>query len=427
MATYGKFETLDEVYAVVSGVVKRTNPNISRTLFNKIIVSLGMEPLQKEDFKLVIARIKEDKNLGDVYLSAVAGKTKLKDVTVYNTVDDEDLHDLVSPMALDRFVTQKQTRDFNKAQRAGSAQKYLAKAISASVAKELKDELVTFSTFNRKSHDKHKEKSYDKGRMAVLTPSDWHIGESINNIDGNSYNVHIAEQRLEQYIQQVDEYLDMFNPETIVLVHLGDLINHAYMHAMSQAYETDLDVSEQLGKAIRFFTRMITHFSQKAPHIIVGAIAGNHDRMSGNKKEAIYNDSVVYNVVDTIILLEDMGALPQNVTILDNRKDLYSLEVNNIGKSLLFVHGDGESRNDNAKIPGHIIDHVYDALFMGHYHYFKSIQEDYARISYMSGSLAGANSYSKSIGAPRTEASQLLTIFEEGNKTAISIPIFFSI
>lgn len=424
MATYGKFNTIDEVYAVITGVVKRNNPNISRSVFNKIIVETGLEPLDKGSFKLTINTIKERQDLRDIYLKSVSGKYTLSDILVYQPVSDIDLHDIVTPMAVDRFVTQKQTRDFNKAQRAGSAQKYLADSISKSVAKELKEELLndTSSTFTPSFTDDGLSRT-----MAVITPSDWHIGESINDVDGNTYNIHVAEQRLEQYISQVDRYLDLYHPETIVLVHLGDLINHAYMHSMSQAYETDLDVSEQLGKAIRFFTRMLVHFASKAPKVIVGAIAGNHDRMSGNKKEAIYNDSVVYNVVDTIILLDNMNALPANVSILDNRSDLYSLEVNELGKNLLFVHGDHESRNDNAKIPSHIVDHSYDALFMGHYHYLKSIQEDFSRMSYMSGSLAGANSYSKSIGAPKTEASQLLTIFEEGNKTAVSIPIFFSI
>jgi len=61
LATYGKFNTIDEVYAVITGVVKRNNPNISRSVFNKIIVETGLEPLDKGSFKLTINTIRNDK------------------------------------------------------------------------------------------------------------------------------------------------------------------------------------------------------------------------------------------------------------------------------------------------------------------------------------------------------------------------------
>lgn len=426
MKVYGKFDTLDEVYAVIVGNIKRNYPTIKRSIFNKIITEMGLEPCSKEDFKLIIERIKGSTHLSDVYGDGVGGLYSLSDITVYNKVEDTDLFNIVTPYTIDKLITQKQTRDFNKAQREGSAQAYLSQEIAKNITRELKEEYLNSTIKNngiykRATHD-------DKNNfVAVLTPSDWHLGAQFSNIDGNSYNIDIAKERLDQYVEQVDKYLDLYKPRTAVLINLGDFINHAYMHSVSQAFETDLDATQQLSKAIRFFVSMINHVAQKVDTLIVGAVGGNHDRFSGNKKEAIFNDNVAYNVVDTLLLLSQLYAFPKNVVIKNNLDDVYNLEVEVAGKRLLFVHGDHETRNDNAKIPTHIKEYPYDALFMGHYHYNKSIQEDYARMSYMSGSLLGANSYSKTIQAPRTAASQLLTMLEEGSKTNISIPIFFSI
>lgn len=419
MATYGKFNTLDEVYAVIIGNIKRNYPNIQRSVFNKIITEMGLESLKKEEFKQVIINIKTNLPLQDLYLRSADGDFTLDDIKVYESISDADLFNIVTPYSVDKVTTQALVRRFNKAQREGSAQVFLSQEIAKNIAQEVGQELRT------KTQERVELVKPTMKDVAIITPSDWHIGAEINDVSGNTFNLEIAEARLNDYMNQAADYISLIGADTAVLVHLGDFINHAYMHGMNQAFETELDATEQLAKAIRLYVKMIRFFADKVRVLVVGAIGGNHDRYDGNKKNSIYNDNVAYNVVDTLLLLSESGALPNNVIVKDNRENVYTLEVFVANKHLLFEHGDKESRNDSAKIPAHIRDYAYDYFFMGHYHYNKTIQEDYSRMTYIAGSLMGPNNYSVMINAPRTQASQLLTFIQEDSQTAISVPIFF--
>lgn len=421
MSTYGKFETLDEVYAVVLGNIKRNFPVIRRSTFNTIIYEAGLEKVSKGDFKVIVDTVKESAKLQTLYEKSFNGEYALRDIKVYNGIDDDNLFPMVTSYTLDKVANQAQIRQFNKIQRETSAQVFLSQQIAKNMAMQLKSEIDTPILTVK---DPVLEQ---KGKTLVVTPSDWHIGAEVNNISGNIFNQNVAKSRIEEYLQETIHTIDKEKPDTVVIVHLGDFINHAYMHSMNQAFESELEVTQQLALATRLYVSFVTAIAKHVPltvPVIVGAVGGNHDRYDGNKKNSIYNDNVAYNVVDTLILLSEMGTFPKNVSIKDNRSNIYTLEVNTSNKQILFQHGDRESRNDTAKIPAHIKDYGYDLFFMGHYHYNKAVQEDYARMTYIAGALVGPTTYSETINATKGYPSQLLTVITADNNNVTSTPVF---
>lgn len=411
------FDTLNDVYAVLLGVINKQEAKITRAQFNSRLEILSLDKISKNDFKLIVDEVKSSPNLKDIFEKASYGVYTMKDLSDITgvTVEEKDEHNLLTNYVVDRAVDRAQIRAFNRAQSKGVAQQYLSQEISKEIVSSLKD----LPTYIKQEY----KEPVIKGRTLVVTPSDWHIGARVD-ISANEYNYEIAEQRLAEYTKKVIEAIHFYNPSEVLIVHLGDFIEGIDMRNINQAFEADMDATTQLATAIRMYTRFILEIAQNTNKVTVGAIGGNHDRFTSNKKEAIYNDNMAYNVVDTLLMMKEYGAIPDNVYIINNKDDIYSLDYTVSGKNLLFVHGDKEDRRDVPKITKHIKDKVFDYMFLGHYHFIKTLQEDYARMSFMVGSLIGANNYSKQIGAPFSRPSQQITLITEGSDNPVIMPIY---
>lgn len=414
------FSTLNEIYAVVLGVVNKQEAKITRTQFNNRLDILSLDKVDKYQFKSIVETVKQDPSLKDVFEKSSYGVYSLSDLEMATgvSVTPEKENELITPYVISKNVNRAQVRAFNRAQSKMVAQEYLSKEIAKEVSKsigELPDIIRSL---------KHRETSNSNDDKAlIVTPSDWHIGARIDTAD-NVYNYDVALSRLKKYTDSVLDKIVEYNPSEVVVIHLGDFIEGIDMRNINQAFEADMDATSQLAVATRMYVKFIIDIAQVAKHVTVGAIGGNHDRFTGNKKDAIYNDNMVYNVVDSLLMLKEYGGLPDNVYIIDNKQDIYSIDLNVVGKNLLFVHGDHEDRRDVPKINHHIKDKVFDYLFMGHYHFVKNLQEEYSRMSFMVGSLMGANNYAKQIGAPTSQASQQITLINRSDNNPIIMPIY---
>lgn len=419
MEQYGKFKTLDEVYAVILGKIKKDYPTIQRSVFNKILVGFELDKVDKEYFLMLVDRVKTTPELSDLYLKAVKGVYTLDDVKVYEkSVTEDGLFDLVSTYTVDKYTTQAQSTNFRKAQKQGTAQYYL----SQQIAKELKTSLsdiekpVLPKALNVDASDKE----------MIMALSDWHIGARVDHVNGNTYDLGIAQQRLADYLERAHMEALTNKPRKIYLYHGGDFIEGIDMRKVNQSFDAELDATTQIAAATRMMIDTVKEVASWGVPMTVALVGGNHDRYTSNKKDAIYNDNIAYNVIDTLLLVKDYGIFPDYVDIVDNRDDVYRVETTVAGKNVMLIHGDTLPSNDKPKIPMLIKDHPIDLVIYGHYHSSRFIQENGSGFSIMVGSLMGNNTYSKQLLLPDSKPSQLVMLVTQGSDTPTFQPVFLN-
>lgn len=206
--------------------------------------------------------------------------------------------------------------------------------------------------------------------------------------------------------------------------HIGDIIEHINMRNVNQAFEAEFPATEQIAKGIRVLVETLNVLAKAGLDVTFGMVGGNHDRFQGNKNDKIHNDNVAYLVVDQLHFMQDLGSLHKNVTLIDNRKDVYSFKDNVAGKRIKVVHGDNEGKKVDVKIPKHIKEEVIEYLIMGHIHTTRIIQEDYSRFHVYVGSPMGANNYSAENNLPTTSPAQLIMVLDPKVDSPQFMPIF---
>lgn len=257
----------------------------------------------------------------------------------------------------------------------------------------------------------------DEEYIGVVTPSDWHIGLLFNDL-----NYSVAEKRVEAFANEVITKSKLFGIKELKVVHLGDIINHLYMHKNTQAYHAEFDVSNQIVKATKLMFSFLRHLSNELKVEYLGTIVGNHGRMS-QKGETLTNDNVEVVIHEMIKSMIDMSNL-ENLSYDDSdyKKSFQTVKVKN--KLLAFVHGDKESKTGGDRIKKHssIIGEQIDILVQGHTHNFKVESENYERKIITSGSLMGSDDYAQDLGF-YTGASQLFLAVSEKDVVPLAISL----
>lgn len=410
-----------EVQATVLGYMVREEGALRRSTFNKLMDNLGQDTVDKETFKDIVTEVKHGPSkVKDLYNKAYNGVITLDDITPsagYAKVREKGLYDLVTPSVVDREAIKALTSQYKRAQRQGAAQEYLSQLIADRLSQVLTGEPILHVRDNTPASTSHK--------TMVISLSDWHIGARVDNVNGNRYNVEIAKKRLAEFVEKAKAQIVEVAPEEVYLIHQGDAIEHISMRSVNQAFDAEINATEQLAVATRLFVDTISEIASVANHVTVAGVGGNHDRFTDDKKSGIYGDNLMYSVMDTIILLNDHYIFGDNVDVIDNRHDIYRAEFSVYGKNIMIIHGDTLSGNDKPKIPVLLKNHPLDYVFFGHYHSSRMIQENGSAYSIMVGSLQGNNTYSKQLNLPDSQASQMITVFEEGSDSPTFQPIFF--
>lgn len=416
------------IYAGIAGHLVKEEGRIPRSKFNQLLKMYGYDTLTKQDLHKQIDDINSNHEQMQVYLDFVEGKLNLDDLNGTNIDTGQDITEQALPtMVTNALVDATQTRalltEYRKAQRKGGAQAYLSQLIADS----LKEAVQTITPL-----------SYTRGHQGtsdttmVLTLADWHIGATVDDVYGNNYNLEIAKKRLEEYTAEVVKQINEVKPKEVVIMHLGDFIEGIDMRAVNQAFDAEINATKQLAEALRLYVSFIQSVSvalmemDTEATITVGAIGGNHDRFTSNKKDAIYNDNLAYNVVDTLLLLDDNGAFINNLKVIDNRHDVYSVDLPIQEHQIIFVHGDTLPNGNKPKLPTLMRDHILTDVYLGHYHSVQMIQENKDNMSVMVGSLQGGNTYSKQLHLPSSKASQMITLYTQ-SKPTVYIPVFFTV
>mgnify|MGYP003616263832 CR=1 FL=1 len=291
--------------------------------------------------------------------------------------------------------------------------------------REIADESIVISDIKKliseieipKFEQKKISKNNDSEYIGVVTPSDWHIGMLFNDL-----NYGVAEKRVLAYADEVIAKSNLLKINELKVVHLGDIINHVYMHKNTQAYHSEFDVSTQIVKATKLMFAFLRHLSKSLDVVYLGTIVGNHGRMS-NKGETLTNDNVEVVIHEMIKSMIDMANL-ENLSYDDSdyKKSFQTIKVKN--RLIAFVHGDKESKTGADRIKKHssIIGEQIDLLVQGHTHNFKVESENYERKIITSGALMGSDDYAQGLGF-YTNASQLFLAVSEKDIIPLSISL----
>lgn len=317
----------------------------------------------------------------------------------------ESLEKIVGEMYIANRERQNINRVLNKTKREIADESLVISDIKSQIS-DLK--LIDFGKIK-------KVKKTEGEYIGIVAPSDWHIGLLFKDV-----NYSVAEKRVIEYANQVIEKSNLLGITELKVAHIGDIINHVYMHKNTQAYHSEFDVSTQIVKAVQLLFSFLTHLSKEKDVSYLGTIVGNHGRFS-NKGETLTDDNVEVVVHEMIKTMIDMSNNP-NLKHNDSGYEKSFQSVNVKGKEILFVHGDKESKTgaDRIKKYSSILGKQIDLFIQGHTHNFKVESENFDRKIFTSGSLMGSDDYAQSLGL-YTGASQLFIAVSENDEIPMAI------
>jgi predicted phosphodiesterase len=279
------------------------------------------------------------------------------------------------------------------------------------ISEEIRDLFIDY--FNLEiPHYLYQKRLPSTKNKAILIVTDWHIGATISNVSGNSYNFKIAKKRIEKLKKEVLDYCTLWNITDLEVVCLGDLCEHVSMRNVTQAYDIEMNFSHQIIKATELMIDLLTSLSTYL-NVNYTGISGNHDRMNPIAKDNLDGDNAMVLINHAINSFIEFSKIPR-LSFCESDEILYSCVKELNGKKIKFVHGDNETRNDKNKLDkqSSMDNIVYDALIMGHYHHYSVFERNHGRLEIYIGSIMGRNNYSKKIKAT-TDASQGLIIVRE--------------
>ena len=242
--------------------------------------------------------------------------------------------------------------------------------------------------------------------------TDWHIGYIINNCNGNYFNWEIANERVNTYISECKKYIQMYDIKNIYLISTGDMVEHCYMRN-EQEHSCEFLQSMQIAQVTRLIFRLIVALAKDC-NVIFGGIAGNHDRMNGDKKKNYEGDNANVLITEHLKDLVETNEDIKRVSFLDVDYTDTEIDVEINGLSCKFIHGDHykNDKNSFAKIVS-AENKFYDLVFSGHLHNFSLMSENHGRYIVSTGCLSGFNNYSKDFHCC-SNASQTIAILDNG-------------
>lgn len=425
--------TRDGALAVIMGSLKAINDQPRAAPANKILKALDYDRTNIQEMRALAETFSEQHELNSLYRKAYQKLILVNDIPrnsygeEYNAeyekehkeaVSEDNLFSLLSTYHMDKEDGNARARELREVIKTGVFMKHLMESTKKHLAEELKD----MPRMKYIKTPQPKPKAGDKS--LVLLVSDWHIGAVVYNEDTGGYDFKKLSIQVQEMVNEVETLMEDFNIQNLYVFHVGDIIEHISMRNVNQAFEAEFSAAEQISKASRLLIDMLAALS-KSHHVTFGMVAGNHDRLNGNKNDKIYNDTVTYIILDHLIhMQEEFGVLP-NVTYIDNRENTYEFTIRVAGKNIKVKHGDSEKKKDDVKIPKHIKEEPIDIFIMGHIHTGRIVQEDYSRFHVYVGSTMGANNFSKELNLPTTSASQTTMILTEGRSSVLFNQLMF--
>lgn len=266
-----------------------------------------------------------------------------------------------------------------------------------------------------------KLKTSDNKAIIVLT--DLHVGARIDNIYGNDYNYEIAQKRLNLYLEKVLAHCYRFNIKEVQLVGLGDFIEHLYMRA-KQSKEAEFGLAQQILKASELIVEFMVKLSKQV-NVEYTSIAGNHDRLQGDKDINFDDDNanviINYNIKTAIQFIDS-----PRLTFTDTEDGAVEINKEINGKKIKLVHGHLDSKGSKTERMKSLIsmqNEFFDCLVYGHLHNYNAVDADNGRMVVGVGCLSGRNDYSRTLSCATNASQMMLVVTGDGELLPIKIDL----
>ena len=254
------------------------------------------------------------------------------------------------------------------------------------------------------------EADQDTSMSMVVCLSDIHYGAHVD-IPENYYDAQVAEYLLNDYANKIIALIEKNKVYSVDIVNLGDIVEHAYMRNQN-LYDSEETLSEQIVHVTKLIIDFIQKVRQHVELVTYRGIAGNHDRLQGDKNSNLNSDHAV-NISNQIIKMwiELAGS---DVEFVES--DSYFTDINVQGWQFAFIHGDRNSLNKKSTLAelGEQYDRHYDAVLGGHLHRFSMLEVGDNRFQVTFGSIKGMDDYSKKLGAKSSRSQGIILANQEG-------------
>lgn len=415
-----QFNTVEELYAIVIGVLGKEEGKIVSSKFNKVINEYGLDKVSVAELKDIVNDVRENSYLNDLKNQALDGTITLGDlrsVEDKKVFDNNDYFKTVSTYVTENERVLSNQREFRKYAKEGAYLNILLEDLKET----LSDDLQPGSKLIEIKHDD--VPTSNEGKSMVVLLSDFHIGAVTSDYTNGGYNFEVLKRRIKQYINTVIKDIKEQKVSDVTVYFVGDLVEHISMRDVNQAFETEFTLAEQISKGTRLIIDILNNLRRYVPgELNFGIVGGNHDRMQGNKNQKVYNDNVAYLVLDTLLLLKDRSII-EGINIMDNRKDVYTIKDEVKRKNIVVNHGEGLKGKGNH-IPKFITDSHIDILITGHVHHHSVTQEDFNRLHIVVSSPMGYNNYAKELHLSKTKPSQQYLILDSKSKDVTVKTVF---
>ncbi len=249
--------------------------------------------------------------------------------------------------------------------------------------------------FNKVYKPKAK-KNASGNKELVICLSDIHYGALVD-MPENKYNTKMVADLLANYADKVIDIIRKEHVSKAHVVNLGDLVEHAYMRAQN-LYSAEETLSEQIINVTEIIiNKFLVPIAENVKSLDYSAIAGNHDRIQGDKNSSLSTDHVV-RISNKIIQVYTEGT-KTNIKYVESPD--YFKKLNVKGFKFAFVHGDRDNlkrKSSLAEISA-LHDTQFDAVIGGHIHHFvmSEVGENKYQVNF--GSVKGIDDYSMAIGS----------------------------
>lgn len=261
--------------------------------------------------------------------------------------------------------------------------------------------------------------------IAVLTLSDWHIGEKVDEVN-NYFDSDIARIRAEIIFNKFEEEIKMREIDEIYILMLGDFI-----FAQSIINRPDMKLSSEFPEVqsaiecFKILASLIDRLAEKYKITLAGVI-GNESRFSNHMAISTLKNEASNNL-DTLIfeMLRQRYLHNRNITFIGGCDEIES--VVEVGETkFLITHGHSKNINHKELDKSFInikarLEPIYgqiDYMALGHIH--STLIMD--RV-FRNSSLVGSNSYSNDLGFAKSFVAQNMFIIEGEKIKAMSIGV----
>lgn len=315
----------------------------------------------------------------------------------------ESVRDAIGEMYIAKRHAQNTHRELNKVKRELSDELTFLE----SVEEAIKSMLLGQKEAKIKELNIDNEKT-KKTMIACL--SDIHYGASVD-IEGRIYNTELAHELILDYANRLIDMAIKENVELIHVVNIGDLVEHTNMRTQN-TYSSEKLLSEQVTEISDIIIEFLTVLADSGYKVTYSAIAGNHDRIIGNKNNSLFGEHIV-SISNKIIETFTKYSGYKNIEYVPTESYHHILSVED--KQFLFVHGDINSLKKDSVLAEQSALHGihFDAIIGGHIHHYtvNEVAEDRYVVTF--GSIKGTDEFSLKTIASSASRSQGVVLVDD--------------